>query len=416
MAWSEKDVDQHIKGLSEKQKGKWVSVANGVLKNLRRSRMEFSKAESKAIRIANSKFSSVDKFNPLIPAHVNFNLNFNGNGVAASPTAIEDEMNKSADVDINDIEDTTDLWLTHDRKERLDAKVKECVELGGSEVDCRQAAISKMKRGLNFKSKNFQYTKLTPPDPFDGHVHTCAYDENGDGGTDEAGQIPHSHTVYDFRVQPFSTWDVDEQESYVSVHPGSLAFGELMEIPEMEIFRAGTHNGDEFTVQDLELMASNFQKLKSELRPKLKITHSDEQESLAGLASYGDVVDVFVKKVEDGSKRLFAKLNKVPKEVYEWVKEGRFAERSIELYPEFKLGTKENSPIYKNVLKAIALLGSQMPAVTGMEPIKLEECLECQGTSCFRESVSSREAATDYSIRFMMFEKTIELERKKIAV
>ena len=67
-----------------------------------------------------------------------------------------------------------------------------------------------------------------------------------------------------------------------------------------------------------------------------------------------------------------------------WIKDRRFPERSIELYPEFQLGTEENPKTYKNVLKAIALLGAEMPAVTGMEPIMLEECIECQGTVCVK--------------------------------
>lgn len=165
---------------------------------------------------------------------------------------------------------------------------------------------------------------------------------------------------------------------------------ELFQIDEMEIFRPGTHNGDDFTEDDLDEIASNFKELKDEVRPSLKITHRENQETLAGLARYGDVVEVFVKAVQDGSKRLFAKIINVPKQVMDFIKQRRFPERSIEIYPEFKLGTKEGSPVFKNVLKAIALLGHEMPAVTGMAPIKLEECLECQGTVCFVESVSEK--------------------------
>lgn len=151
---------------------------------------------------------------------------------------------------------------------------------------------------------------------------------------------------------------------------------------EMEIFRVGTHNGDKYKLEDLEEIASNFHKLKDELRPKLKITHRENQESLGGLASYGDIVDVYIRET-GGEKRLFARVSNTPKEVLDFIKERRFPERSIEIYPEFKLGTNEESPTYRNVLKAVALLGHEMPAVPGMAAIKLEECLECQGTSCF---------------------------------
>ena len=233
--------------------------------------------------------------------------------------------------------------------------------------------------------KKFQYRKSTPVDPRDGHVHEAYFDENGDGATTEAGSPAHIHRVFGFKLMPFETFDFEKEQWYFSVHPGSLAFAELFTIEEMEIFRVGVHNGDEYTESDLEEIAKNFNALKAEVRPKLKMTHRDTQKTLAGLASYGDIVEVYTKKDESGVKRLYAKIANVPKEVYEWVRDRRFPERSIEIYPSFKLGTKEDSPVYHNVLKAIALLGHEMPAVTGMEPIKLSEVFECQKTVCIGE-------------------------------
>lgn len=422
MPFAVDQVDQHKTGLSDKQKGKWVSVANGVLKDCRKQGMTETKSFSRAVQIANSKFKTSVPFNGLFPQTFNITIGGNATPIPLKPREVLDPDDNVDLEPVSTVEDepagveTEELWLTPDLKEKIEVYVKRCTDMGGDDIECRQAAISKMKRGLNFNTKKFQYIKQTPADPFDGHMHTCAYDENGDGGTDMAGTPAHSHVIYGFRVQPYSTWDSEENKSYISVHPGSLAFGELKEIPEMEIFRVGTHNGDHFTEKDLENIVQNFHSLKNELRPKLKITHSDEQKSLAGLASYGDVVDVFLKKVEDGSRRLFAKVVRIPVEVYDWVKDGRFAERSIEIYPEFKLGTKEESPTYHNVLKAIALLGSQMPAVTGMEPIKLEECLECQGTMCFREKISAKEAAADYTLRIQALETSLRIERERLAV
>lgn len=191
----------------------------------------------------------------------------------------------------------------------------------------------------------------------------------------------------------------------------------LSEIPEMEIFRVGTHNGDEFTEADLQEIADNFAKLKGDVRPKLKITHHEHQKSLAGLASYGDVTDVFMKEI-DGENRLFAKVTNVPKEVVAFIKERRFPERSIEIYPEFKLGTKDGSPVYRNVLKAIALLGQEMPAVTGMAPIMLAENLEKQTTICFKDFCVCEEKAGKHlaslfqETQLKCFEAKISLERR----
>ena len=254
-----------------------------------------------------------------------------------------------------------------------------------------------------------QRGKDTPPDPYDGHTHMAAFDEDGNGGTDEAGSVPHTHSVFNFKIQPFYHYDPTKNQEYVSVHPGSIAFkeeavnkfGEIGTV-EMEIFRVGNHHGDEnFTEKDLIEIADNFRELAGELRPKLKITHrgddGDEekkvQENLAGLASYGDVTDVFTKKGKDGLFHLYATVENVPKEVIDWIRERRFPERSIEIYPEFRAGTDSTGKVYKNVLKAIALLGAEMPAVLGMAPIKLEECIECQGTECIVQSFVEKEVS-----------------------
>ncbi len=56
MPWSVGDVNRFKKGLSEKQKKKWVSIANGVLRDCRQD--NGSNCEEKAIRTANSRLSS----------------------------------------------------------------------------------------------------------------------------------------------------------------------------------------------------------------------------------------------------------------------------------------------------------------------------------------------------------------------
>lgn len=240
--------------------------------------------------------------------------------------------------------------------------------------------------------RKFQYKKLTPVDPYDGHTHEAYYDEDGNGSTTVDGSIPHNHSIYNFKINPAYAMARETGDGFLSAHPGSLAFAEEENktgcIPEMEIFRAGTHNGDEFTEDDLDEIAANFRNLRDEVRPKLKLTHRENQSTLAGLASYGDITDVYTKKDKDGKRRLYARVENVPKEVMDFVKDRRFPERSIEIYPKFQLGTREDSPVYKNVLKAVALLGHEMPAVSGMAPIALSENERkfrtvCIGEVCF---------------------------------
>lgn len=61
MPWTVADVDKHKKGLTPAQKKKWVSIANGTLKQCQAD--GGSDCEGKAIRVANSKFSFIDAAN-----------------------------------------------------------------------------------------------------------------------------------------------------------------------------------------------------------------------------------------------------------------------------------------------------------------------------------------------------------------
>ena len=143
---------------------------------------------------------------------------------------------------------------------------------------------------------------------------------------------------------------------------------ELVSIKHMEIFRIGTWNKSKFTEEDLKTMANNFKELKGILVPKIKITHRKNQKSLAGLASYGDVINMYTEDM-NGETRLYADIECMPLQVAEWIKDRRFAERSIELYNAYSYRDK----IYRKVVSAIALLGHAIPAVAGMTSIELSK-------------------------------------------
>lgn len=463
MPYTSSDADRFKKGLDKDQKKKWAIFANGAEESCLANGGTEQECFASAVRIANSKFPQ-EAFNSVLSKSDLSIVNERG---ITSPYRFAEEAGapdavcrifrsgyEASDSDHSEskrygwaavhaagwFKNKKDRWVRRSfamangtgqgtgqvdsvkrpqdtmdvvTKRKYDALVLACMNGGGNRAECEiraKADVAKMTR------VEFQNKKETPPDPRDGHVHQAAFDEDGNGGTSEAGSTPHVHSVFGFKVQPYYEYDEASGEDYVSVHPGSLAFADTdgSEI-EMEIFRAGTHNKMEFDEADLETMASNFHALKDELRPKLKITHREGQEKLAGLSSYGDVTDVYTRPGADGKKRLFAKVANVPNQVREWIRDRRFPERSIELYPEFKLGTEENSPTYKNVLKAIALLGAEMPAVTGMAPIVLEECIECQGTVCVRTftqkdlSASSGQVPDELRLSFETLEKTVGL-------
>ena len=345
MSWSLDQVDQFKSGLSEKQKKQWIGTANGVLRSCLENGSSVKSCEARAVKIANSKFETKLDLKEV-------DLQFM-KSIQNVPPPIHRILKNS----YQNSESTEEAW-------------KKVYSKGWS----------KNEEG-NWVKKKFDVTQipeLMTPDMkerLEEAVDICI-ESGGDPGTCLSNALAKLQTT------GFSETESEEQKAEENIF-------------EMEIFRIGTHNGDDFTEKDLQDIASNYHALKDELRPKLKITHRDTQDTLAGLASYGDIVDVFMKKVLDGSNRLFAKIKNAPNEVRQWIKDRRFPERSIELYPQFQLGTKEDSPIYKNVLKAVALLGHEMPAVTGMAPILMEECLECQGTVCFKESIIVKSFSVD---------------------
>lgn len=144
--------------------------------------------------------------------------------------------------------------------------------------------------------------------------------------------------------------------------------GDLKGLDSVVVFRPGIHNRGRYTDADMDEIVSNFGKLKDKIRPKLKISHEENQRGVAGLASYGDIKNVTA-KVIDGVKHLLVDFANVPKQVADWIKERRFPERSVEIYPNINIeGTG-----YKNVLRNVSFLGHQAPAVPGLEPVKLQD-------------------------------------------
>lgn len=144
----------------------------------------------------------------------------------------------------------------------------------------------------------------------------------------------------------------------------------LASINDMMVFRTGEHNGHKYTDEDIEEIAANFKALKDIIRPKLKITHEEDQKKVAGLASYGDIVAVVVKAIKNKAgkmiKHLFVKVTSVPGKVAQWINDRRFPERSVEIWPKIRV----NGKIYKNVLRNVSMLGHQPPAVPGMTPVR----------------------------------------------
>lgn len=113
------------------------------------------------------------------------------------------------------------------------------------------------------------------------------------------------------------------------------------------IFKTGTWNGETFTEQDLDNMASSFN---AEEPPHFLLGHSSDYKGKTMIPSWG--------RIKGGLKRvgneLIASGAEFREEMAQWIKDGFFGQRSIEL-------TKDN----KRIL-AVGLLGVMPPAVKSM--------------------------------------------------
>lgn len=132
------------------------------------------------------------------------------------------------------------------------------------------------------------------------------------------------------------------------------------DIKDVEIFSAGKWNGDEYTEKDIDDMVSAFEELKSSVKPYLKLGHNEEQELLGkdGLPAGG-----WITALKRKGKILLADFKSVPKKIKDLIEKKAYGRFSSEIYWGYEINGKK----YRRVLKAVALLGADTPAVTSLD-------------------------------------------------
>jgi len=137
---------------------------------------------------------------------------------------------------------------------------------------------------------------------------------------------------------------------------------ELFQINGVEIFASGTFNGDTYSDEDLDGMVSAFNENQKTLKPFLKLGHNNGQKLLAndGLPAAG-----WIGALKRIGNKLVADFIDIPRSIFELLKNKAFRNVSSEIYFDIELNGKK----YKHFLSAVALLGSDMPAVESLEDI-----------------------------------------------
>ena len=134
-------------------------------------------------------------------------------------------------------------------------------------------------------------------------------------------------------------------------------------IKGVEIFAAGIHNGDTYTEQDLDEMVTAFGQL--DYRPAIKIGHSKDT---PGAPSYG-----WVTNLRRAGNKLLADFADMHDSVVDAVRKRAYDRVSSEVYFNLKRGGKQ----FGKALKAVALLGAEVPAVANLIPLhKMEFAAE----------------------------------------
>lgn len=133
-------------------------------------------------------------------------------------------------------------------------------------------------------------------------------------------------------------------------------------IKGIEIFAVGTHNGDKYTEQDLDDMVAAFSSL--DFRPAVKVGHTKDT---PGAPAYGWVTNL--KRV--GAK-LYADFESMHDSVIEAIRGKAYDRVSSEVYFNLKRGEKT----FRRALKAVALLGAEVPAVANLVPLHKMEFAE----------------------------------------
>ena len=129
----------------------------------------------------------------------------------------------------------------------------------------------------------------------------------------------------------------------------------MADINDVEIFRAGIWNGDRHTVADLDDMVDAFGKVG--FLPPIKIGHADK----SGGPAFG-----WIKSIKRVGNVLLADFMDISTQLLKMIKARAFDTVSAEIFWDVtRDGVK-----FRRVLKAVALLGAETPAVSGLAPLR----------------------------------------------
>ena len=136
-------------------------------------------------------------------------------------------------------------------------------------------------------------------------------------------------------------------------------------IKGLEIFATGRHNGDVYSEGDLDDMVNAFGEVGFE--PVVKAGHQNAQENsrVAG-AVFGEPALGYVSRIWRKGQKLLADISGIPARFADLISAGSYKRVSSEIYWNYET----QDAIYPRVLKAIAFLGADIPALTSLRAVE----------------------------------------------
>ncbi len=139
--------------------------------------------------------------------------------------------------------------------------------------------------------------------------------------------------------------------------------GESVNIYDVELFPLQVYaNGKVFTEKDADEIIENSVKLRDQLKPPLKLGHSEEQQFADGMPSLGTVENL---RKENGY--IVGDFKDVPVAIADLIRKKAYFRLSPEIYYNF-VDNVGNS--HGKALRAVALLGADVPAIKTLRDIE----------------------------------------------
>ena len=174
-----------------------------------------------------------------------------------------------------------------------------------------------------------------------------------------------------------------------------------VDLPAVEIFSEGSWNGDRYTGEDLQAMINAFGKVGFE--PTVKAGHADGQDSLKEKEYrkiFGAPALGYVSRIYRKGTKLLADLKQVPRHFANLIKAGAYKRVSSEIYWNYK--DEANTATHPRVLKYIAFLGAEIPALPNLKAVE----------ALFHKSAAGMVYAYEGGHEFRMYEMDNEIQNK----